>query len=313
MGTSARVADASIKKRREPRAPCALAARATLGGRKGRHPTGFGAAPKPWSAWGLSRSAGQGFPRICGQKATDMIDMLSASDSSPYCTARAAAATAGESGDYGGRATESYKTAAIFSDCAPQLLSTAPSGHPLGQSRGRLHAVDGPRLRDAHPPGLPDGRSMRGRHRTAGPADAANRLTASGLTASSVRNSFDPEPPGPRRRRQVDSHQRRAIRDPFLAGLGHRHPRRAGSTAAKIAVASVAMSVALISQDGSRGRVTHPPEKRRRNRRRGGDSNPRTRSTPVTRFPVAPVQPLRHLSSRPAKRSARWPCAGRGG
>ncbi len=30
--------------------------------------------------------------------------------------------------------------------------------------------------------------------------------------------------------------------------------------------------------------------------RRGGDSNPRTRSTPVTRFPVAPVQPLRHLS-----------------
>jgi HEPN domain len=30
--------------------------------------------------------------------------------------------------------------------------------------------------------------------------------------------------------------------------------------------------------------------------RRGRDSNPRTRSTPVTRFPVAPVQPLRHLS-----------------
>jgi hypothetical protein len=30
--------------------------------------------------------------------------------------------------------------------------------------------------------------------------------------------------------------------------------------------------------------------------RRGGDSNPRTRLTPVTRFPVAPVQPLRHLS-----------------
>jgi hypothetical protein len=35
--------------------------------------------------------------------------------------------------------------------------------------------------------------------------------------------------------------------------------------------------------------------------RRGGDSNPRTRSTPVTRFPVAPVQPLRHLSERPAE------------
>src|ERR1700733_4851330 len=32
-------------------------------------------------------------------------------------------------------------------------------------------------------------------------------------------------------------------------------------------------------------------------RRRGRDSNPRTRLTPVTRFPVAPVQPLRHLSS----------------
>jgi hypothetical protein len=30
--------------------------------------------------------------------------------------------------------------------------------------------------------------------------------------------------------------------------------------------------------------------------RRGRDSNPRTRSTPVTRFPVVPVQPLRHLS-----------------
>src|SRR5215831_2746011 len=33
-------------------------------------------------------------------------------------------------------------------------------------------------------------------------------------------------------------------------------------------------------------------------KRRGGDSNPRTRLTPVTRFPVAPVQPLRHLSWR---------------
>jgi hypothetical protein len=32
-------------------------------------------------------------------------------------------------------------------------------------------------------------------------------------------------------------------------------------------------------------------------RRRGRDSNPRTRSTPVTRFPIVPVQPLRHLSS----------------
>src|SRR5439155_8712706 len=31
--------------------------------------------------------------------------------------------------------------------------------------------------------------------------------------------------------------------------------------------------------------------------RRGRDSNPRTRLTPVTRFPVAPVQPLRHLST----------------
>ena len=30
--------------------------------------------------------------------------------------------------------------------------------------------------------------------------------------------------------------------------------------------------------------------------RRGRDSNPRTRLTPVTRFPVVPVQPLRHLS-----------------
>src|ERR1700732_2224701 len=33
-------------------------------------------------------------------------------------------------------------------------------------------------------------------------------------------------------------------------------------------------------------------------KRRGRDSNPRTRLTPVTRFPVAPVQPLRHLSRR---------------
>src|SRR5829696_7937214 len=30
--------------------------------------------------------------------------------------------------------------------------------------------------------------------------------------------------------------------------------------------------------------------------RRGRDSNPRTRSTPVTRFPIVPVQPLRHPS-----------------
>ncbi len=30
--------------------------------------------------------------------------------------------------------------------------------------------------------------------------------------------------------------------------------------------------------------------------RRGRDSNPRTESTPVTRFPVAPIQPLWHLS-----------------
>src|SRR5579875_2332136 len=38
-------------------------------------------------------------------------------------------------------------------------------------------------------------------------------------------------------------------------------------------------------------------------RRRGRDSNPRTRLTPVTRFPVAPVQPLRHLSTQASKRT----------
>ncbi len=37
--------------------------------------------------------------------------------------------------------------------------------------------------------------------------------------------------------------------------------------------------------------------------RRGRDSNPRTRSTPVTRFPVAPVQPLRHLSETRCQRA----------
>ncbi len=37
-------------------------------------------------------------------------------------------------------------------------------------------------------------------------------------------------------------------------------------------------------------------EIKRASERRGGDSNPRTRLPPVTRFPVAPVQPLRHLS-----------------
>jgi transposase InsO family protein len=46
--------------------------------------------------------------------------------------------------------------------------------------------------------------------------------------------------------------------------------------------------------------LAHTPELRPMSRlitqRRGGDSNPRTRLTPVTRFPVAPVQPLRHLS-----------------
>ncbi len=40
--------------------------------------------------------------------------------------------------------------------------------------------------------------------------------------------------------------------------------------------------------------------------RRGGDSNPRTRSTPVTRFPVAPVQPLRHLSGTASVPGPRW-------
>ncbi len=47
-----------------------------------------------------------------------------------------------------------------------------------------------------------------------------------------------------------------------------------------------------------------PSERQTASQRRGGDSNPRTRSTPVTRFPVAPVQPLRHLSVRRAKGSA---------
>src|SRR3954466_254992 len=48
--------------------------------------------------------------------------------------------------------------------------------------------------------------------------------------------------------------------------------------------------------------------------RRGRDSNPRTRLTPVTRFPVVPVQPLRHLSWRqrrvaaaPVRRPLRTP------
>ncbi len=41
-----------------------------------------------------------------------------------------------------------------------------------------------------------------------------------------------------------------------------------------------------------RTRASYPAKKRR-----GRDSNPRTGSTPVTRFPVAPVQPLRHLSN----------------
>ena len=49
---------------------------------------------------------------------------------------------------------------------------------------------------------------------------------------------------------------------------------------------------------GSRhvSQVVCPPCPDSSHARRGRDSNPRTRSTPVTRFPVAPVQPLRHLS-----------------
>jgi hypothetical protein len=47
------------------------------------------------------------------------------------------------------------------------------------------------------------------------------------------------------------------------------------------------------------GRATTPADTPRCPVRRGRDSNPRTRLTPVTRFPVAPVQPLRHLSRRP--------------
>jgi hypothetical protein len=56
---------------------------------------------------GLSRTAGQGFTRMCARTTADTLEMRSASDSSPNRTARAAAANAGESGDYGGRATES--------------------------------------------------------------------------------------------------------------------------------------------------------------------------------------------------------------
>jgi hypothetical protein len=49
---------------------------------------------------------------------------------------------------------------------------------------------------------------------------------------------------------------------------------------------------------GSRQRLGHvsPPGRVAATERRGRDSNPRTRLTPVTRFPVVPVQPLRHLS-----------------
>src|SRR3954470_8100848 len=44
--------------------------------------------------------------------------------------------------------------------------------------------------------------------------------------------------------------------------------------------------------------TVHADYQTRAAERRGRDSNPRTRLTPVTRFPVAPVQPLRHLSER---------------
>ncbi len=51
------------------------------------------------------------------------------------------------------------------------------------------------------------------------------------------------------------------------------------------------------SDDSSRRRPKQVAGSNINRQRRGRDSNPRTRSTPVTRFPVAPVQPLRHLSN----------------
>ena len=61
------------------------------------------------------------------------------------------------------------------------------------------------------------------------------------------------------------------------------------------ALAAVAVAVPSAAQGATLERYDEVP--RMPLRRREGDSNPRT-SFPVTRFPVVPVQPLRHLSRR---------------
>jgi hypothetical protein len=72
----------------------------------------------------------------------------------------------------------------------------------------------------------------------------------------------------------------------------------------------------IIGERAAGGRISAEPSVAILRKRRGGDSNPRTRSTPVTRFPVAPIQPLWHLSiacdaRRPPKattsRALAWP------
>src|SRR5829696_186161 len=70
--------------------------------------------------------------------------------------------------------------------------------------------------------------------------------------------------------------------------------RATTSSASAPAAAIVARTLSSTSRTGLTMKPCYPLAAAMQ--RRGRDSNPRTRLTPVTRFPVVPVQPLRHLS-----------------
>ena len=108
------------------------------------------------------------------------------------------------------------------------------------------------------------GRARRRRPRRGGPAGRAARASASTRSSSTTSASSSASPRCAGARGELPTARQR--------GGGATRPRRPGHALR---------------------RLLGPPVK---GQRRGRDSNPRTRLTPVTRFPVVPVQPLRHLS-----------------
>ena len=138
--------------------------------------------------------------------------------------------------------------------------------------------------------GLPRLRHRRRRHaapaRGSGPAGRARPPRAPPRVAHPARRGCRRARPGSDRPPAADPARGRDGRrrpHPGPRG-GGRRPRPGGSADLRVCPFHAATSWWR--------RRCGPP----RTERRGRDSNPRTRLTPVTRFPVVPVQPLRHLS-----------------